>query len=149
MKHRKLRIAWSMVWGIAAVLIVVLWVRSYWWMDTFMRPIQTGTIRLQSGCGQVCAAVLTQDLAATSHHWILQTQPTDIGSNHGWLVLLPFVDRKTPGFAGIFLPHWHLVVISAALAVLPWMRWRFSLRTLLIATTLVAVVLGLIAYATR
>ena len=27
----------------------------------------------------------------------------------------------------------------------PWMRWRFSLRSLLIAMTLVAVVLGLIA----
>ena len=29
MKHRKLRIAWSVVWGIAAVLLIVLWVRSY------------------------------------------------------------------------------------------------------------------------
>jgi hypothetical protein len=28
MKHRKLRIAWSVVWGVVAVLLVVLWVRS-------------------------------------------------------------------------------------------------------------------------
>ena len=30
MKFRKLRIAWSVVWGVAAVLLIVLWVRSYW-----------------------------------------------------------------------------------------------------------------------
>ena len=33
--------------------------------------------------------------------------------------------------------------------VAPWLRWRFSLRTLLIATTLVAVVLGLIVWSVR
>ena len=42
-------------------------------------------------------------------------------------------------------------VSSATLAAVPWIhaRWRFSLRTLLIATTLVAVVLGLVVYAAR
>ena len=33
MKFRKLRVAWSVVWGIAAVLFVALWVRSYWRVD--------------------------------------------------------------------------------------------------------------------
>jgi hypothetical protein len=52
--------------------------------------------------------------------------------------------------SGIMLPHWAVVVFFGSLAILPWMphvRWRFSLRTLLIATTLVAVVLGLAVYA--
>ncbi len=31
MKHRKLRIAWSVAWGIAAVLLIVLWAHSYAW----------------------------------------------------------------------------------------------------------------------
>ena len=30
MRYRKLRIAWSVGWGIACVLLIVLWVRSYW-----------------------------------------------------------------------------------------------------------------------
>ena len=34
MRYRKLRIAWSVVWGLASVLLVVLWVRSYWRVDT-------------------------------------------------------------------------------------------------------------------
>ena len=33
MRFRKLRIAWSVMCGIACVLLIVLWVRSYWWQD--------------------------------------------------------------------------------------------------------------------
>ena len=53
--------------------------------------------------------------------------------------------------AGPLVPIWFLVVLTSALATLPWIQWtsRFSLRTLLSATTLVAVVLGLIVYAMR
>src|SRR6478609_9016585 len=31
MNYRKLRIAWSVVWGIATVLLIALWAGSYWW----------------------------------------------------------------------------------------------------------------------
>ena len=41
-------------------------------------------------------------------------------------------------------PDWLLAVICTTLATVPWLRWQFSLRTLLIATTLVAIALGLI-----
>jgi hypothetical protein len=30
MKYRKLRIAWSVGWGVLAVAVCVLWVKSYW-----------------------------------------------------------------------------------------------------------------------
>jgi hypothetical protein len=33
MRFRKLRIAWAVACGIACVLLVVLWVRSYWRND--------------------------------------------------------------------------------------------------------------------
>src|SRR3954453_7944154 len=33
MRYRKLRIAWSVVWGVAAVLLIVLSVRSFTWAD--------------------------------------------------------------------------------------------------------------------
>jgi hypothetical protein len=51
-----------------------------------------------------------------------------------------------------FIPYWFLVLVSATLTAISWLPWwskRFSLRTLLIATTLVAVVLGAIVYAVR
>ena len=54
--------------------------------------------------------------------------------------------------AGPMVPYWFLVVISIALSTSTWLQariQRFSLRTMLIATTLVAVVLGLAAWMTR
>src|SRR5918995_3829478 len=33
MKYGKLRIAWSVGWGLLCLLLIVLWVRSYWWND--------------------------------------------------------------------------------------------------------------------
>ena len=45
--------------------------------------------------------------------------------------------------------YWKLVAITAACSVVAWVNFHFSLRTLLVVTTLVAVVLGLIGYTFR
>ena len=44
------------------------------------------------------------------------------------------------------IPHWPLALIAAILGTVPWIPWSicYSLRTLLIVTTLIAVLLGLI-----
>src|SRR5690242_19908247 len=39
MRYRGLRIAWSVFRGLAAALLIVLWVRSYWWCDNAIGPI--------------------------------------------------------------------------------------------------------------
>jgi hypothetical protein len=51
----------------------------------------------------------------------------------------------------LVVTHSAVAVILAVAILVPWIPWqkRFSLRTLLIATTLVAVALGLIAYAKK
>jgi hypothetical protein len=48
-------------------------------------------------------------------------------------------------------PDWCLALLLGASIVAPWIQWskRFTLRTLLIATTLGAVVLGFAVYAMR
>lgn len=53
------------------------------------------------------------------------------------------------GATGVMMPHWFVVLVVATIAALPWLRWRFSLRTLLIATTAVALALGAIVAASR
>jgi hypothetical protein len=45
-------------------------------------------------------------------------------------------------FTEVFVPYWIIVTPFAAFSIAAWLPWRFSLRTLLIATTLVAVALG-------
>jgi hypothetical protein len=53
-----------------------------------------------------------------------------------------------PDWAGQ-IRHPHLMLRREMDLCQPWMRWRFSLRTLLIVKTLVAVVLGCMAWAVR
>ena len=48
--------------------------------------------------------------------------------------------------AEAYVPYWPVVLVCSALAGVPWLPARFSLRTLLVATTLVAVVLGMIVW---
>ena len=45
----------------------------------------------------------------------------------------------------IAMPHWAAMLFPATFAAAPWLRWRFSLRTLLVGTTIIAAVLGAIA----
>jgi hypothetical protein len=42
------------------------------------------------------------------------------------------------------LPHWSAFTCGVILTLVPWIRWHFSLRTLLIATTIIGLLLGLI-----
>jgi hypothetical protein len=51
-----------------------------------------------------------------------------------------------PSSIGILIPYWLPVLLIGTLSALPWLPWTFSLRTLLIATTLSAVLLGLVVW---
>ena len=49
MKYRNLRIAWSVGWGIAAVLLCALWVRSYFRADDLVVTLtKSKQLELQS-----------------------------------------------------------------------------------------------------
>jgi hypothetical protein len=54
--------------------------------------------------------------------------------------------RNTKYSVEMVLPLWAVTLFMVVTSTLPWLSWRFSLRTLLIATTLIAVVLGLIVW---
>ena len=144
MKYRKLRIAWSVWWGAMAVLLVVLWVRSYWVSVFIGGPIAYTDFIVESMGGILHLAISPSGEYATfefasgpasippfvpGHHFDCGHNP-----NQGWYLQMP---------------HWCLAVLSLALASMPWLRWRFSLRTLLIATTLVALLVGMIVWAIR
>jgi hypothetical protein len=70
-------------------------------------------------------------------------------SSDGGVAEVTYFDDAVKGFIPLELPYWAWLLVAAILAVVPWMRIRFSLRTLLIAATLLAVVLGLAIYAVR
>jgi hypothetical protein len=141
MKFRNLRIAWSVFWGLACVLLVVLWVRSYWRVDYFTYPFSS--IEVESRLG----ILVISESIDNGQNWTWQSESISdlrkIGLRGGAEYLFAFQIKPA------VVPVWFVLILLAALASLPWLRWRFSLRTLLIATTLVAVVLGLVVGAAR
>jgi hypothetical protein len=78
------------------------------------------------------------DITLGSEYWL---NPPDARLQYA--LPLSFFGRSA--ISNISLPHWVVAMASVAVATAPWLfhwRFRFSLRTLLIATTLIAVVLG-------
>jgi hypothetical protein len=143
MRFRKLRISWSIGWGIVCVLLALLWARSFSTADEVY--------------GQFPGVV---DVMVKSYYGRLDIEIGECGKWPAWshfsqpLILFnrPKTAIEFPGltsFGTIRIPHWSLVATACVLVPLPWMRqlrWRFGLRTLLIATTLVAVMLGLVVW---
>ena len=161
MRFRKLRIAWSVGLGIACVLLIVLWVRSYWqydWLGGLLAtPPKNGEMHFTTGClfesanGVVTvlhAGTLWGSLSYLSSVGTSSADPNmRVTGNYGESVWSGF--RADVGPNGYFrgsLPIWFLALTAVAASAVPWIRWRFNLRTLLIAMTLVAAALGLIIY---
>jgi hypothetical protein len=46
----------------------------------------------------------------------------------------------------LVVPHWLLVLTTVGVSFAPWLRWRFSLRALLIGMTVAAVLLRLVIW---
>ena len=141
MRVRKLRIAWSVAWGVVAVLLIVLWVRSYWRGDYFEHFDSGGDGTSLGSIRGVVYLTQTVDIAhGATPRWGWGNYEVDYNIPSPWSFE---VDLSKPAFAA---PHWLIAVLCTLFAGATWIR-RFTLRTLLIATTLLAVVLGLAVWA--
>jgi hypothetical protein len=162
MRFRKLRIAWSVAWGMVALLLCVMWVRSFSFFDFCEVPTSGhSSLHLQSVHGRVASFVLTD-----YHELRIGGVPTP-GMTLAGELTQPMIGTNIPGGISLSVPpydssriyvtpFWLVALTGCILAAIvggfPWLPWwstRFSLRTLLIATTLVAVVLGLIVWLDR
>jgi hypothetical protein len=152
---RWVRIAVSALCLTACMPLVALWVRSYWYEDLVRGPFsKSNSWYSRSEAGWLTLG-LSRATKATSH-WSLISQ--NIEERHraelAHIAEGGTVTRWPPRFGFrrqfrayyLYLPHWFVLLMIATFAVLPWIGWskRFSLRTLLIATMLVAVGLGIV-----
>jgi len=130
-----LRIAATVVCLTAGVLLIALWARSYVKRDTLLAPIPgpNGGVEAISGRGRLTVLWRFRDNRA----WPLRLHSVDAR----W-VDLGCTNRYE--FAAD-LPHWNLAVAALAIAAAPWLRWRYSLRTLLVAMAVASLALGMIA----
>ena len=144
--------------GVACVLLILLWahtprnqVRLEGWVSNSHYIRFTAFLHWW----EVDAALYEIDpprswypRATFQDNYVAQPKPLT-SPVHRWRSLL----YSRPDSSGITLtaPLWLPVLLTASFAVLPWASSlsrlrRFSLRTLLIVTTLVAVLLGLIVW---
>jgi hypothetical protein len=145
-----LRITTSVFFGAVCLLLIGLWVRSY-------SGMRDGIIHSSSSATSISMEYESLIL----HHF-----PHGIGDiDQGWHFLSgPVVTPSPPlyfpplyagfgyqldasGITTAIVPLWSFVLLAAVVAAAPWVKRRYSLRTLLIATTLIAILMGLISAA--
>jgi hypothetical protein len=129
------------------VAFAALWIRSNWWTDRFVvQGSGSRFVGTVSEPGQI--GFVTGNLNHDAPLWTLITTPNNAAY---------FSELVSHGF---FVPYWSLVfstgLLSAFLSTGPfsvflWRKrsWRFTLRSLFIAMTFLAVVLGMIAWLDR
>jgi hypothetical protein len=143
MRFRKLRIAWSVTCCVLCLGQIVRWVRSYRQQERLTRITSDGFINTIVWAKGTLAIVRSDVEGGEVVGWYYFAFP---------LAGTPqvFVFESDQSHTAVAVPIWFLSVFLLALSLAPWLHWlprRFSLRTLLIATTLVAVMLGLAVWA--
>jgi hypothetical protein len=159
---RYLRITFSAPCGIICLLLIALWVRSYWWADELIIKLPNPQRQFQihstlGGTIWYCNDYPRSKPAWTHEYWRVVTYSvaalTEGVDVHWFRPLFTFKFFSLPAepywSRQLVFPHWVLITAFMAVAAAPWIRWRFSLRTLLIAITLLALTLGTIIATTR
>jgi hypothetical protein len=152
---RRLQITFSVTCGVICLLLIVLWVRSYWRCDIAMGQSST-SIRSYFVLGSVRGFLAIGAEPGFSSlrkvtDWDFDSYPPDYHERLPEPTYLGFHFARYASHSVLFVPYWFPVVMTVSWAVIPWVPWsrRFSIRTLLIATTLLALMLGAIVYAVR
>ena len=146
---RDVRYAAAILFVLLAVGFVALWARSYQWSDNVTWHAFGNYLSVSSARGVLQCVTYPEEAP----------QPNELNWSslpmNRWLardrqrVPFKFILHELPYFQAMRLPHWFLAASSLALGALLAFKLprRFSLRTILVATTLLAALLGLAVWA--
>jgi hypothetical protein len=151
---RRVRIAMSMFFGVLTLGLCVLWVRSYSTWRSTHGPVGKHVLNFQWAKGEI--GIGYWDWKYKHFPWSFHSNivderiwPSATGGPPLSKLGIRWYKQLAPAMTLVVIPFWLPILIAVAIAATPWIRhfYHFSLRTMLIATTLVAVALGLIAWA--
>ena len=143
---RVLRIGWTVGCVVVAVLLIILWSTSYWWRYEFDWPMGSAAAGIESFEGGVVFRYFK--LAPNTPNWtILGIESVERARQLNGNRLDYFTSNFTSNSMLLSVPHLLLILVTATMGADPWLPRRFSLRTLLLATTLVCVALGVVLWA--
>jgi hypothetical protein len=114
MKYRKLRVVWSVPWGVACVLFLVLWIRSYYRRDVVAGNVAPLSFVAESAQGQI----------SVWHEFMRPGFETPWGHTSYGLRSRGFGLRIDDKF---FVTDWSVFLLLVFLAAVPWadvMIWK-------------------------
>lgn len=142
MRFRKLRITWSVVCGVPCVLLLVLWVRSYWRWDFIQYE---GVVVTREATAQNGFVFFSEQYTQSKGRWRLGSAAQDYPAELRPHFAIDWYDNS-PKDIGFVFPLWLLILPFAILAMAPWISWKFNIRQLLAITAVFALLLGLLAF---
>jgi hypothetical protein len=148
-----LRIAVSVFFGLLTMALGILWVRSYQKCEGAAVTYAHLYCSFMSYPGTIGAGLRISNQPLPFKGYLISYIPTQLQRRHlSTTATYGFRTRQAANVQSVRVPHWFASMLVASIAVAPWLSHftiRFSLRTLLIATTLAASVLGLMVWASR
>jgi hypothetical protein len=136
MNYRNLRIAWSVGCGILCLLMFMLWARSHHYCDgLYLKCSKARCLVFGELHGDIAVSLHPNSMMPPNRIWWLAYGEIRPG--------LHFAPESK------IVPIWSLIALVTVTAVAPWVPWRFSIRTLLIAITAIGLILGIFIISTR
>jgi len=132
----------------AAAALLGLWVRSWRNVDWLQSPTtRTHTINLNSQGGRISLELLPDEIQLqrtlkVNARWSWGHARIPYAAPHPMWRLSVGNAPRIRGYVAV--PHWFPALLLAMLAAVPWMKWRFTVRRLLVATAVVAAILGVV-----
>jgi hypothetical protein len=149
-----LQIAVSLLSVAVSVLVIMMWVRSYSWLDRVDWPVGRLVPGWTATTVSVRGLVLVGAQPEQYNAYANQSTTWRVTSGRVENARVNHLERGTFGFKiirgrnelGLQLPTPAVVAALGICSLLPWVKWgrRFGLRMLLVAISLAAAVLGLI-----
>jgi hypothetical protein len=124
---RLMRIGFSALCGIVCLLSIVLWVRSYWRLEILEKRTGLRAVQMSSVKGRIAIAHLDPRTAIVRSYLSVGAGDSADWRMGGVLGFAYYDDGLVTALIG---SHLIPALLSAALAVVPWISWswRFSLR---------------------
>jgi hypothetical protein len=142
-----LKIATTVFFGLLSVAFFVLWVRSYWYVESGRISTVPGQhVAFNGGSGRMC--VWFEHSPTGNWNWntrVNEREPIDPSTR----IPVFHVAFFWPAMTRLYVAHWFLTVVTVSLAAVLWLPRKFSNRGFMIAFTLVAVIIAAIAYIDR
>lgn len=160
-RFRRLRIAWSVLAAGACICVAAIWVRSFVRSESLLVFPDNGRyfLKLWSMRGGLLVDFGTEPPGSgpPPFFWKLfkSTQNPDDFHTPPSILGFRFV-RSNPNRGNVpynqndfqRIPYWFFIFLAAAVGTVPWIRWSFSVRTMIIAVTVIAALLAFARLAT-